>query len=120
MGASIGERLDQVGVVLAGSLTTIGVVLLAAHSLSDPNVTWDEAGQYWMTQGHAFGSSLGAPAGKGRARPRQQSRRSRACAAAARGTPWAAPAACAADRPAHFAWQSYYMDFVRIPGQQLH
>jgi hypothetical protein len=63
MGANVGERLDRVGVVLAGALTTVGVVLLAAHSLSDPNVTWDEAGQYWMTQGQAFGNSWGTPPG---------------------------------------------------------
>jgi hypothetical protein len=63
MDASIGERLDRVGVLLAGALTTVGVVLLAAHSLSDPNVTWDEAGQYWMTQGQAFENAWGTSTG---------------------------------------------------------
>lgn len=58
-GTRVSERLDQVGfwVVLAGM--TVAVTLLAAHSIPDPNVTWDEAGQYWMTQGQAFGTAWG-------------------------------------------------------------
>lgn len=64
MGAvTTAERLDRGAIWVAGTATLIGVLLLGAHAIPNPNITWDEAGQFWMTQGQVFGTPWGTPPG---------------------------------------------------------
>ena len=60
---TVAERLDRVAFWLTVGAVGVAVVLLAAHTVPNPNVTWDEAGQYWMTQGQAFGTPWGTEPG---------------------------------------------------------
>ena len=45
------RHLDRVGTLLVGLAALAGLILLGAHNLANPNLWWDEAGQYWMSQG---------------------------------------------------------------------
>jgi len=60
---SLADRLDRWMFWPAVVLIGIGTLLLAVHTVPNPNVTWDEAGQFWMTQGQAFGTPWGTPPG---------------------------------------------------------
>ena len=64
MGAvTTGERLDRGAIWVAATATVTGMLLLGAHAIPNPNITWDEAGQFWMTQGQVFGTPWGTPPG---------------------------------------------------------
>ena len=60
---SLAERLDRLAFWPVVVLIGVAVLLLGVTTVPNPNVTWDEAGQFWMTQGQAFGTPWGTPPG---------------------------------------------------------
>lgn len=51
------ERIDRVIFWPVLGVVVIAVVLFAVNTVPDPNVTWDEAGQFWMSQGAGYGTA---------------------------------------------------------------
>lgn len=60
---SAAGQLDRIAFSITATGVGIAALLLGVHTVPNPNVTWDEAGQYWMTQGQAFGNAWGTPPG---------------------------------------------------------
>lgn len=48
--------VDRIVFWVALVAISVAVVLFGVHTVPNPNITWDEAGQYWMSQGAGFGT----------------------------------------------------------------
>jgi hypothetical protein len=51
------ERIDRIVFWPVLAAIVVGLVLFAVNTVPDPNVTWDEAGQFWMSQGAGYGTA---------------------------------------------------------------
>jgi hypothetical protein len=55
------DRIDRLVFWPVLCVVAISLVIFAINTVSDPNVTWDEAGQFWMSQGAGYGTPWNQP-----------------------------------------------------------
>lgn len=55
------NAVDRIVFWISLAAISVAVVLFGVHTVPNPNITWDEAGQYWMSQGGSFGTLWDAP-----------------------------------------------------------
>ena len=55
------DRVDRLVFAPVLVLVIIALTIFMANTVPDPNITWDEAGQFWMSQGAGYGTSWNQP-----------------------------------------------------------
>jgi len=55
------DRIDRVVFWPVLGIVVVAMTFFAVNNVPDPNVTWDEAGQFWMSQGSGYGTAWGEP-----------------------------------------------------------
>ena len=55
------ERMDRIVFWPLLLMASVALLIFAVSTVPDANVTWDEAGQFWMSQGAGYGTAWNAP-----------------------------------------------------------